>query len=129
MERSILELMAASINTLPLSVNALSISFGALVISFNTLAVISYSVMLLACILFVVALVKFYWASKSKLRSDYAKAFRFSGHGFFALGCLQAVLLSYLDSQLKINALYAAIFFIAIGIITVFIGDKLKPKR
>lgn len=108
MERSILELM---------------------VISFNALAIISYSVMLLACILFVVALVNFYRASKTKLRSDYAKAFRFSGHGFFALGCLQAILLSYLDSQLKINALYAAIFFIVIGIITAFIGDKLKPKR
>lgn len=100
-----------------------------MVISVNTLAVISYSAMLIACVLFVVALVKFYKASKTKLRSDYAKAFRFSGHGFLALGFLQAILLSYLDSQLKINALSAAIFFIAIGIITAFIGDKLKPKR
>jgi hypothetical protein len=122
MERSILELMAASKSVLPVTLDVLAISF-------NALAIISYSVMLLACILFVVALVKFYWASKSKLRSDYAKAFRFSGHGFFALGCLQAILLSYLDSQLKTNALFAAIFFIAIGIITAFIGDKLKPKR
>lgn len=122
MERSILELMAASKSVLPVTLDVLAISF-------NALAVISYSVMLLACILFVAALVKFYRASKTKLRSDYSRAFRFSGHGFFALGCLQAILLSYLDSQLKINALYAAIFFIVIGIITAFIGDKLKPKR
>jgi amino acid transporter len=122
MERSILELMAVSKSVLPVTLDVLAISF-------NALAVISYTVMLLACILFVVALVKFHRASKTKLRSDYAKAFRFSGHGFFALGCLQAILLSYLDSQLKINALYAAIFFIVIGIITAFIGDKLKPKR
>ncbi len=122
MERSIFELMAANKSVLPVTLDVLAIRFYAL-------AIISYSVMLLACILFVVALVKFYRASKTKLRSDYAKAFRFSGHGFFALGCLQAILLSYLDSQLKINALYAAIFFIVIGIITAFIGDKLKPKR
>jgi hypothetical protein len=100
-----------------------------MVISVKALTIVSYSAMLLACGLFIVALVKFYRASKTKLRSDYSKAFRFSGHGFLILGFLQAILLSYLDSQLKINASYAAMFFIAIGIITAFIGDRLKPKR
>ena len=100
-----------------------------MVVSANALAIISYAVMFGASILFVIALVKFYRASRTKLRSDYSKAFRFSGHGFLALGFLQALLLGYLDSQLKTNALFAAIFFIAIGIATSFIGDKLKPKR
>ena len=103
--------------------------FELMVISVNALAVVSYSAMLVACGLFVVALMKFYRASQSKLRSDYAKAFRFSGHGFLMLGFLQTILLPFLDSQLKINALCAAIFFIAIGIITAFIGDKLNLRK
>ncbi len=100
-----------------------------MVISANSLAIISYAVMFVACILFFIALMKFYQASKTKLRSDYSKAFRFSGHGFLALGFLQALLLAYLDSELKVSAFYAAMFFIIIGTATSFVGHKINPKR
>ncbi len=99
-----------------------------MIISANALAIISYTAMLIACALFLFALVKFYKASKTKLRSDYSKAFRFSGHGFLVLGFLQALLLAFIDSKTKVNATYAAVFFLLFGAAASYIGEKLKPK-
>lgn len=99
-----------------------------MVVSASALAIISFAAMLIASVLFLAALLKFYRASKTKLRSDYSKAFRFSGNGFLLLGLLQVLLLAYLDSATKVNATYAAVFFILFGAAASFIGEKLKPK-
>lgn len=99
-----------------------------MVVSATALAIISYSAMLIACVLFIAALVKFYNAGKTKLKSDYSKAFRFSGNGFLVLGLLQVLLLGFMDSGTKVNATYAAGFFILFGAVASFVGEKLKPK-
>ncbi len=99
-----------------------------MVISTHAVAIISLLSMLSASVLFLFSLVSFYKARRTKLKSDYSRAFRFSGNGFFLLGLLQAFLLAFIDSANKTNATYAAIFFILFGAAASFIGEKLKPK-
>lgn len=99
-----------------------------MVLSANALAIITLGSMFVVVVLLLMALVNFYRASKTKLRSDYSKAFRFSGNGFFILGMVQGFLLMYLDAEHKGNAMAAAIFFILFGAAASFIGEKLKPK-
>lgn len=99
-----------------------------MVISANALTIISLLSMLAACVLFIIALVHFYKASRTKLRSDYSRAFRFSGDGFLVLGLLQVLLVAFVDSGTKVNATHAAVFFILFGAAASFIGEKLKPK-
>lgn len=99
-----------------------------MVISPNAVTIISMLSMLAASVLFFIALVNFYKASKTKLRSDYSRAFRLSGNGFLVLGFLQAFLLAFVDSLTLQHATYAAIFFIVFGATASFIGEKLKPK-
>lgn len=99
-----------------------------MVISANAVTVISLLIMLAASVLFFISLVNFYKASRTKLKAHYSKAFRFSGNGFLLLGILQAALLSFLDSSVRSNAMFAAVFFILFGAAASFVGEKLKPK-
>jgi len=92
------------------------------------LLTLSLLLMLVASVLFVISLVNFHKASRTKLKSDYSKAFRFSGNGFLLLGILEAALLTFLGPGAKMNAMFAAIFFILFGAAASYIGDKLKPK-
>jgi hypothetical protein len=99
-----------------------------MVISASALTIISLLSMLAACVLLLISLFNFYKAKKTKLRSDYSRAFRLSGNGFLVLGLLQVLLLAFVDSGTKVNATYAAVFFILFGAAASFIGEKLKPK-
>ncbi len=99
-----------------------------MVISANALAIVSYTAMLIACALFLFALVKFY-----KAQQDEAAVRLFEGFSLFRtrLPCawfLQALLLAFIDSTTKVNATYAAVFFLLFGAAASFIGEKLKPK-
>ncbi len=99
-----------------------------MVISARALTIISLLSMLAACVLLFISLFNFYKANRTKQRSDYSRAFRFSGNGFLVLGLLQVLLLSFVDSGTKVNATYAAVFFILFGAAASFIGEKLKLK-
>lgn len=99
-----------------------------MVVSGNALTLVCLLLMLAACVLFLIAMVNFYWAGRTKLRAHYSKAFRFSGNGFLLLGLLQVLLLAFIDSATKLNATFAAVFFILFGAAASFVGEKLKPK-
>ena len=99
-----------------------------MVISGNAATVIILLLMLIACVLFVISLINFYKASRTKLRAHYSRAFRFSGNGFLLLGILQVALLCFVDASVRTNATCAALFFIVFGAAASFVGEKLKPK-
>ena len=99
-----------------------------MVVSGNVVPIISLLLMLVASVLFIISLVNFYKASRTKLRSDYSRAFRFSGNGFLLLGILEAALVALVGPGLKVNAMLAAVFFILFGAAAAYIGEKLKPK-
>jgi len=110
MERSIPQLMVISGNAVPI------------------ISIASLLLMLVASVLFIISLVNFYKASRTKLKSDYSKAFRFSGNGFLLLGILEAALVALVGPGLKMNAMFAALFFILLGAAASYIGELLKPK-
>ena len=99
-----------------------------MVVGANALTLVSFLVMLGASVMFIISLYRFYRASKTKLRSDYSKAFEFSGHGFVLLSLLQMFLCGYLTEAAKAKAMLVALVFILIGLAVTFIGRKLRPK-